>query len=341
MRKAVIDLLSDRPAWRIPAWAVDTIRKAFGEQFDVVAVEAVTSSDGDGSGVSSEAIAAGKGAEVYMGWGVPGAIVAGAGDTLGWVHTAAGGAGSSITPELLASGAVLTNSRGIHAEPIAEWVVGAIAFACKGFHRMVTAQREKVWAKGEFTDGTVRVRDLSSLRVGIYGLGGIGRSIAARCCTLGMEARGVTRSGSSPCSEVTWVGGPEDLESMASQSDILVVAAPETPETIGRVSESVLNALPNDAVMINVARGSIVDESALLANLDSGHLSMCVLDVFQTEPLPPDHPFWVHPRVLVSPHISAVSDGFWRREVDLILENVRRYLEGRELMNVVNPNLGY
>ncbi|MGH7699414.1 MAG: NAD(P)-dependent oxidoreductase, partial [Gemmatimonadales bacterium] len=138
-----------------------------------------------------------------------------------------------------------------------------------------------------------------------------------------------------------WVGGLADLPRLAAESDCLVIAAPHTAETAGVVDRAVLERLPAGAIVVNVSRGTLLDEAALRDLLDRGRLRGAALDVFQAEPLPAGHPFWSHPRVLVSPHVSAVTTRFWERELGLILENVRRYLGGQPLTNVVDIDAGY
>jgi phosphoglycerate dehydrogenase-like enzyme len=336
-----VDLASTRPVWSAPPPVVREIRRAFGRGWDVVPVEALASSDGDGGAGSEAAIAAAAGAEVYIGWGTPRGVVAAARHTLRWAHTAAAGVGSSLTPEFRATGALLTNSRVVHAEPIADWVVTAIGFCLRGFHAAVAAQAERRWAKDTFTDGTVRVREVAGTRVGLVGLGGIGQAVARRCRALGMRVSAVRRTpGRSLPRGVEWVGGPGQVRALARRSDVLVVAAPHTARTRRLVDAAVLAALPRGAYVVNVARGELIDEAALAAALD-GHLGGAVLDVFDREPLPATSPFWRHPRVLVFPHVSAVSDRFWERETGLIVENVRRYLGGRRLRNLVNLDREY
>jgi glyoxylate/hydroxypyruvate reductase A len=138
-----------------------------------------------------------------------------------------------------------------------------------------------------------------------------------------------------------WVGGADALGRLAAESDCLVLTAPHTAESAGVVDAGVLARLPEQAVVVNVSRGSLVDETALVAALDGGRLRGAALDVFATEPLPPGHPFWRHPRVLVSPHACAVTERFWERETALILDNLRRYLLGEPLLNVVDFDAGY
>nr|AKQ04693.1 putative oxidoreductase [uncultured Gemmatimonadetes bacterium Rifle_16ft_4_minimus_7] len=342
MRRVVIDLVSPRPLWSITPEAAAAIRRAFGRGFDVIEVNSATSSDGDGGAGSAEAATAARGAEVYLGYGVPRAVAQAALGTLRWAHSAAAGVRATITPEFLATGAMLTNAKGLHAEPMADWAVTAIGFCLRGFHHAVAAQREARWTKDEFTDGRVPVREFGGARVGLVGLGGIGAAVARRCVALGMEVRAVRRRPRRPRPRgVTWVGGPTQLSELAKRSDVLVIAAPDTGATRGVVNDPVLRALPRGAYVVSMARGSLLDEQALLVHLESGQVAGCVLDVYAKEPLPQDHPFWRHPRVLVSPHVSAVSDRFWERETALLVNNIRRYRRGAKLQNLVDLEAGY
>lgn len=342
MRRAVIDLSAHRPLWRIPPASVQVILQAFGPEWDVVYVPHGADSDGDGgSSRLPDVRMASTEAEVYIGWGVPDAVVEVA-RRLRWAHSAAAGVGGSITPAFRATGAMLTNSRGILAEPMADWAIAAIALCLRGFHLGMAAQRERRWAKDDFTDGTRRFRELAEARVGIVGLGGVGRAVARRCRALGMEVRAVRRrpSGRRPAG-VRWVGGPNDLPQLAQASDVLVICAPLTTKTRGMIDATVLSALPDQAFVVNLARGALLDEAALLAQLEGGRLAGCVLDVLAHEPPEPTHPFWDHPRVIITPHVSAVSTKFWERETDLIVENIRRHRAGRRLKNRVNLEAGY
>ena len=282
------------------------------------------------------------GVEVYLGWGVPAAVVRAAGSSLRWVHTAAAGVGGSLTAELAATGAVITNSRGTHAEPMADWSVAAIGFCARGFHAAVAAQNRGEWIKDAFTDFTRRTVEFVDLNIGIIGLGGIGRAIARRCHALGMTVRGVRKNPNHRRpTGVSWVGSSREVLRLARKSDVLVLAAPLTEATRHVVDETVLRAMPEGAFVINLSRGELLDEEALLVQLDNGHLGGAVLDVFAVEPLPRKHPLWRQERVLVTPHVSAVTERFWPRETALIAENIRRYKGRRTLKNRVNPETGY
>lgn len=342
-RRLVIDLASPRAAWRIPKPRVAEIRNALGAGWDVTEISAPAVSDGDGAygSGSPESINAARGAEIYVGYGLPKGVAEAGRDTLRWVHSGTAGIGGSI-PHVAGTNIVLTNSAGVHAEPMADWVIAAIGYFIRGIDRMVSAQRQGRWAKEDFTDGAIPMREYRDLALGIVGLGGIGSAVARRALALGMKVSGVRRrpeKGGPP--RMSWVGQLSDLPKLASGSDVLVIAAPHTDQTAGAVDRTVLERLPLHAIVVNVSRGTLLDETAMLELLEKRRLRGAALDVFGTEPLPADHPFWRHARVLVSPHVSAVTTGFWERETALIVENIKRYLEGAPLTNVVDLEAGY
>ena len=337
-RRLVVDLASPHAAWRVPPSTVATIRAALGPGWAVVEVPAPTPADGPGT---PEAIAAARGAEIYLGHVVPADVAKAGRGTLRWAHTVTAGVAPSL-PHLAGTGIVLTNSAAIHAEPIADWTLAAIAYFARGLDRMREFQAAGRWAWAEFTGFEVPVREFGELRLGVFGLGGIGGAIARRGVALGMSVAGVRRrpARGGPTG-VRWVGGLGDLPRLAAESDCFVIAAPHTAETRGAVSRAVLERLPPDAVVVNVSRGTLLDETALLDALDASRLRGAALDVFDAEPLPAGHAFWRHPRVLVSPHVAAVTARFWERETGLIVENIRRYLAGSPLANTVDPEAGY
>lgn len=340
-RRLVIDLASPRAAWRIPRASVVEVKNAAGAGWDVAEIKAPAVSDGDGGSGSPEAIAAARGAEIYLGFGVPSGVASAAKGTLRWAHSATAGVGSSLA-HLAGAGVVLTNSAGVHAEPIADWVIAAIAYFVRGLDRMVSAQRQGRWAKEDFTDGAIPMREFRELRVGIFGLGGIGGAVARRALALGMAVSAVRRrpERGGP-NGAKWIGGLHELPRLAAGSDVLVIAAPHTAQTAGAVNRAVLERMPHHGIVVNVSRGSLLDEAVLLELLELRRLRGAALDVFATEPLPAGHPFWSHPRVLVSPHVSGVSELFWGRETALIVDNLRRYLAGAPLTNVVDWETGY
>ena len=340
-RRLVVDLASPRAAWRIPPSAVQRIRDALGAGWEVVEVAAPAASDGDGGSGTPEAAASARGAEIYLGYGVPAGVVAAGRGTLKWAHSGTAGIGASL-PHLAGTGVVLTNSAAVHADPIADWAIAAIGYFGRGLDRMRELQAAGRWGRPEFTDLHVPVREFAEIRLGVFGMGGIGATIARRAVALGMRVTGIRRRperGGPP--GVAWVGGLADLPRLAADCDCLVIAAPHTDHTRGAVNRAVLTRLPQDAIVVNVSRGTLLDETALLELLDASRVRGAALDVFAVEPLPAGHPFWRHPRVLVSPHVAAVTARFWERETGLIVENIKRYLAGSPLANTVDPEAGY
>ena len=338
LRRIVVDLASPHAAWRVPATAVSTIQAALGPGWEVVEVAVPTASDGPGT---PEAVAAVCGAEIYLGHVVSAGVVGAGLDSLRWAHTVTAGVAPSL-PHLRGTQIVLTNSAGVHAEPIGDWVIAAIGYFARGLDRLREFQAAGRWAWAEFADFGVPVRELSELRLGVFGLGGIGSAIARRGVALGMSVAGIrARPARGGPPGVRWVGGLGDLARLAAESDCLVIAAPHTAETRSAVSRAVLERLPPGAIVVNVSRGTLLDEVALVDLLNASRLRGAALDVFAAEPLPAGHPFWRHPRVLVSPHVAAVTTRFWERETGLIVENIRRYLAGSPLANTVDPEAGY
>jgi phosphoglycerate dehydrogenase-like enzyme len=274
-------------------------------------------------------------AEVLFVWGKPlddfDAVLAAA-PQLRWVHSTGAGIEYLLVPALLQRRLVLTNSRGMHSAAVAELAVGLMLAMAKNLPKLVHAQSKHRWAPEP-------MRGLAGAEVLIVGLGSIGSAIARAASALDMRVSGVRRNqrGSRWASQV--VAFP-DLHTLLPRTEYLVIACPETPETRGLIGARELDLLPRGAYLVNIARGSIVDEEAMIAALQSGRLAGAGLDVFATEPLPAESPLWDLPGVIVSPHFSIPRD--WARPVvDTFVDNAERFLSGRRLRNVVNKKLGY
>lgn len=340
-RRVVIDLRDHRPLWTVPDWAVEEIRAAFPGGWEAAVVGAPADGRGDGGGPSPEALAAIRGAEVYLGYGIPPELLRAAGDGLRWVHSGAAGVGGMLYPEMLDADVVVTNSAGIHAEPIADSVLAMALHFARGLDFAVRAQAERRWDRSPFDAAGAPIREVEELTVGILGLGGIGRAAARRFAALGARVLATRRSGTEAPEGVELLRGEGALHRLLEASDVLVVAVPDTPATRGVIGRAELERLPPGAVLVNVARGRVVDEEALGEALRGGRLRGAALDVFAREPLPPASPLWDLPNVLVTPHVSGTSHRFWRRETDLVVENARRYLAGEPLLNLVDKSAGY
>lgn len=342
--KAVINLREARAVWEMPDWARDAISSSFAAAWEVVFIEAAADGRGDGGGVSPEALAAIAGAEVYIGFGAPRSLFLAAtanGPALRWIHTGTAGVGSLLYPELLESDVILTNSRGVHAPAMAETVVAMMLHFARGIDFAVRAQAAARWDSRPFEERPGAVREINGATLGIIGLGGIGLEVVRRVRSLGVAVVATRRSNVPGPTGVEVLTGKDAVTTVLSRADYVLVAVPATPETRGLIGRAQLAAMKPGAVLINVARGDIVDEVALAEALEGGRLRGAALDVFHREPLPADSPLWRLPGVLITPHISATTPRFWEREVELIRDNVARYLAGRGLRNVVDKRLGY
>jgi phosphoglycerate dehydrogenase-like enzyme len=249
-----------------------------------------------------------------------------------------------ITQALRESGAVFTNSAGIHAPAVAETAIAMMLHFARGLDVAVQAQANAEWRTEPFERTPSVARELAGATLGVVGFGGIGRETARRAHALGMRVVALRRRASRPTQEedgVTVHAGRGGLERLLAESDYVVLSAPETAETRGMIDGPALERLKRGAVLVNVSRGVLVNEEALVRALSSGALRGAGLDVFATEPLPPTHPLWRLPNVLITPHVSAFTERFWEREAELILDNLGRYLRGRPLRNVVDLAAGY
>lgn len=341
MRRAVLDLKDVRPIWAMPEWSTERIRAAFPDDWEVLVLAGEADGQGDGGGPREEAIAAVRGAEVYLGYGFPKPLFDAGHPTLRWVHSGAAGVGSALYPEMRDSRILLTNSAGIHAEPMAETVLAMVLHFARGLDLAIRSQAARSWGKAPFEAAESPVREIGGATMGILGLGGIGRAIARRALALDMQVLAWKRTAGDAPEGVELCLGDEGFRSILERSDYLVLTVPETGETRGLVGAEALGRMRAGAVLVNVARGRVVDEEALIEALRGGRLRGAGLDVFREEPLPRDSPLWEMENVLITPHASATSRGFWPRQTELIVDNVGRYLRGAPLRNLVDKGAGY
>lgn len=343
MRRLVIDFADRRPIWRAPAWAIERITAALPAGWEVRVVDAPADGVGDGAlHASAEALEAVAGAEVYFGLGAPPDLLR-AGQSLRWVHTGTAGVASLLTPELVERDIALTNSAGVHAPAVAETVIAMMLHFARGLDIAVRAQAAGRWLKAPFDAADAPIREVAGSLTGVVGYGGIGREVARRVTALGGRVLAVRRRPDAQAAAEPGIDvcGPDGLDRLLGASDYVVLAAPETAQTRGLIGARELAAMRPDAVLINVARGALVDEAALVDALRSGRIRGAGLDVFAVEPLPEGHPLWALPNVLITPHVSAYTHAYWQREVALIEENLGRYLAGRPLLNLVDKRAGY
>jgi phosphoglycerate dehydrogenase-like enzyme len=256
---------------------------------------------------------------------------------LKWLQLTSAGVDRLLDSPLVRSRVKVTTATGIHAVTISEYVMGAILAFAKGFIRAIGSQAESKWAP-------YPPQELEGFTVGIVGMGAIGSRVAELSHAFGMRVLAIRRSvkaRSAGEGAVNELLPPSDLHYLLGESDYVVIAVPLTPESTRLIGEAELRAMKPSAVLINIARGAVIDEAVLVRALKERWIAGAALDVFQTEPLPSDSELWGLDNVLVTPHISGGTPRYMERAVGLFCENLRRYLDGETLRNVVDPARGY
>ena len=258
---------------------------------------------------------------------------------LRWVQSPAVGVGSLMFPELLASPVVITSARGIRARSIAEHVLGVTIALARRLPAALRAQAAHRWVQNEIE---TEARALQGQRMGLVGLGAIGLELVKIAAPFGFRISAIRRrAGGPPPDGVEAVWTPDRLPDLLSQSDVVVLAAPHTPETKRLIGRPQLDQIKHGALLVNVARGRLVDDEAVVDALGDGRLGGAALDVFTREPLDPSSPYWDLPNVIVTPHTSGAMKDYWTPLVALFADNLRRFEKGEPLLNVVDKVAGY
>ena len=283
---------------------------------------------------------------------------------LTWVHSATAGVERVLTPSALARGVTITNARGVFSRPIAEHVMMMVLAVCRRLPQLLELQRERTWQPLE-------ARELRDVTVGVVGLGSIGRTVAGLATAFGCRVvavrrradaadragetstgragrPGSSRADHTPADEpdarplvIDRVLRPEGLPELLAESDFVVLALPLTQETVNLFDERVIGSMKPGGWLINVARGALVDERALVRALREGRIGGAALDTFRDEPLPPDSPLYDLPNVILTPHTAWSSRRVLDRSIELFCENLARFRRGEPLRNVVDPAIGY
>jgi len=254
-----------------------------------------------------------------------------------WVHSRSAGLDGVLFPELIASPALLTNGSGVFSESLSEFFLAVILFFAKNFRRLVRSQEAGRW-------DPFNVVGVAGQTVGIIGYGDIGRACAAEARAMGMRVLAVKRHGpgagqTDPLVDRTY--GRDGLDEVLALSDYVVVAAPLTPETLGMIGEAQFARMKPTAVIVNLGRGPVVDEAAILRALEQRRIKGAALDVFNEEPLPQGHPFYRLDNLLLSPHCADHTVDWLEKAMQFFVDQYRRYANGEPLLNVVDKKLGY
>jgi phosphoglycerate dehydrogenase-like enzyme len=260
---------------------------------------------------------------------------------LQWIHSNAAGVGGMLFPAVVASPVVLTNSRGISAGTIAEHVLAVTLAMFRKLPFAFRSQAAREWAQDAIL-ASPPLRTVSGSSVLVVGLGSIGAATAQRMAALGARVTGIRRHLSQPAPDgVEGVLPPNRLLEALPHADVVVISAPQTGHTHGLIGGRELAAMRPDALLVNVSRGKLVDETALVQALTAGIIGGAALDVFEHEPLDPGSPLWSMSNVLITPHMAGFRPDHWEAVTTLFAENLRRFEAGETLRNVVDKVAGY
>ncbi|MBI4177736.1 MAG: D-2-hydroxyacid dehydrogenase [Candidatus Aenigmarchaeota archaeon] len=256
---------------------------------------------------------------------------------LGWIHTMSAGVDRFMVPGLVNSGIILTNSSGIHAIPIAEHVLGMILSFERNLHLSRDYQSKKEWHRFEFG----QMSELRGKTAAVYGLGEIGLRISKILKAFEVKVIGIKREKTEKPELIDKLYSINDADSALPIADYVIICLPYTKETRHMFDANRLSKMKRGAVIINIGRGGIVDEDALIGQLTSGSLKGAGLDVFEQEPLPVSSPFYSMPNVIVTPHVSGATPHYIDRATKIFCENLRHYLNKEPMTNVVDKRRGY
>ena len=325
----LVGVISHAAAWVIPRSFIDQLRRDFPQH------EFVDTWDEDGI---RRLI---PDAEIAFVPHVDRAMLASAA-RLRWIQSPAVGVGSMLFPEMVASPIVVTTARGIRARAIAEHVLGVTVALARQLHVAVRRQVAHEWAQDELEGRTAPVRTLHGRRMGIVGLGSIGLEVARLAAAFGLRVSAIRRRADLPLpGGVDEVLAPERLVELLGKSDVVVLSAPLTGSTRRLIGRREIEQMRPGAFLVNVGRGKLVDDDALVDALRTGRLGGAALDVFTREPLDPSSPYWDLPNVIVTPHTSGAMEDYWTPLVVLFSENLRRFEQNRPLLNLVDKAAGY
>lgn len=279
-------------------------------------------------------------ADAFFGWTFPRAHF-GEARKLRWFQSANAGIEDNLFPELVASEVVLTSGAGLHSVSIPEHVLGQMLVLARNFHESLRLQEKHEWNRFQAIVFGGSIRELRGSRLAILGAGAIGASLARMANALGQHVRVMRRDPARGVDGAEAVVGPESLHELLGWADFVVLAMPLTAETHGMIDAAALAAMRSSAYLINIARGEMIDDEALVDALRRGAIAGAALDVFREEPLPADHPFWTLPNLVLTPHVSGYAPDYFNRVLELFEENLGHFVRGEPLRNVVDKQLGY
>jgi phosphoglycerate dehydrogenase-like enzyme len=319
--------------WRGPDWFVERLRHDFPE---------VHFSNHDNYDDAAQDLSQ---ADIAVTWSLKPEQLAAA-PKLRWIHSPAAAVHQLMIPEIVNSDIIVTNASRVHGPVVAEHVIALVLAIAKLIPFAVRFQQQHKWAQTQMWNTLPRPREVAGATLGLVGVGSIGGEVARRALSLGMRVIAVREhpqrgSDFAPAGADVRVRGSAELDEVLPECDYLVLAAPVTLNTKCLMDAERLRRMKETACLINVARGALVDEAALVDALREGRLGGAALDVFQHEPLPADSPLWDEPKALITPHTAALTEKLWERHFALFSSNLRRWINGEPLESVVDKRRGY
>jgi phosphoglycerate dehydrogenase-like enzyme len=324
--KLVVALLHRFELWQAPEWFVQRLRADF-PQIKIVSVP-------DYDTLTAEI----RDAEIMLGWSLRADQFQQA-KKLRWIHSTAAAVHQLMSPELAASEVVVTNARSVHGPVVAEHVLAVMLALAKHLPSAFRAQQQRRWVQKEIYREDPR--ELSGSTLLLVGLGNIGREVLRHAKALGMRVLAVRRHPEQGSHGADEIFGTAELQRALPLADFVVLAAPLTEKSEHLINQDALNAMKREAFLINVSRGPLIDDAALIAALRDGRIAGAALDVFAEEPLPPDSHYWQLENCLITPHTAAVTSKLWPRHYDLFSRNLRHFLAGQPLEGIVDKRAGY
>jgi phosphoglycerate dehydrogenase-like enzyme len=329
MRKLLIATQHGLQLYVAPEWFGDRLRTEF-PQFEVVRLtnyEHIQNEIADAEILFSQLL----NAEQFR-----------AANNLQWIHSPSAAVHQFLFPELIQSDVILTNGREVHAPVVAEHVMALMFAHARRIPESVRFQRSHVWGQSIFWDEHQCPGEIADATIGLVGLGSIGRNVAQRASAMGAKIIAVREHADKPKpAHVDEVFPSSRLQDMLANADYVVLSPPLTSSTRGMIGRKQLAAMKPGAYLVNVGRGPLIDEAALIDALREGKISGAALDVFDQEPLPPESPLWDLENLLITPHTGGMTEKMWDRHFAVFSENLRRYIAGQPLLAVVDKHSGY
>jgi phosphoglycerate dehydrogenase-like enzyme len=316
------------PLWNAPTWVGDRLRADFPgvEVVQLLDYDRVTEEIAD----AEVLVAASLRPEQFQ-----------QAEKLRWIHSPSTGVQQFMLPEVIASSVVITNGRTIHGMVVAEHAMALILALAKRLPSALRYQQQRTWGQGAMGEESPMPRELADATLLLLGAGSIGREVIPRAKAFGMKIIVVRENVQKGAEGADEVHSTSELDGLLPQADFVLVTLPTTSSTQAILNRERLSKMKSEAYLVNVSRGALIDEPALLECLQKKQIGGAALDVFSAEPLPAESPFWSLENLLITPHTAALARNLWQRHHALIADNLRRYLAGEPLRNVVDKQKGY